>query len=51
MTSITDLVGQGSTRPRVVVLDEQGKREVRRAALSGVCIPGTKCRSGRERCQ
>lgn len=38
---VTDLVERTENdRPRPVVLDEQGKREVRRAALSAVCIPG-----------
>ncbi|MGJ3507444.1 alpha-D-ribose 1-methylphosphonate 5-phosphate C-P-lyase PhnJ [Enemella sp. A6] len=40
MTTIAELTAQQPVDRRVVVLDEQGKREVRRAALAGVCIPG-----------
>ncbi len=35
---LLDRTDQNDDRP--VVLDEQGKREVRRAVLSGICIPG-----------
>lgn len=39
--NVEDFMERADGAPqRPVVLDEQGKREVRRAALSGVCIPG-----------
>ncbi|HHX84661.1 MAG TPA: ATP-binding cassette domain-containing protein [Actinomycetales bacterium] len=38
VAAIADELAPETGRP--VVLDEQGKREVRRACLSGVCIPG-----------
>ncbi|MDO5498338.1 MAG: alpha-D-ribose 1-methylphosphonate 5-phosphate C-P-lyase PhnJ, partial [Propionibacteriaceae bacterium] len=40
MTSIATLTADLTPPDRATVLDEQGKREVRRACLSGVCIPG-----------
>ncbi|MDO5681401.1 MAG: alpha-D-ribose 1-methylphosphonate 5-phosphate C-P-lyase PhnJ [Propionibacteriaceae bacterium] len=40
MTDIATLTADLAAPDRPTVLDEQGKREVRRACLSGVCIPG-----------
>lgn len=37
--ALTDLLGETSD-DRPVVMDEQAKREVRRATLAGICIPG-----------
>ena len=37
--ALTGLLGE-STDERPVVMDEQAKREVRRATLAGICIPG-----------
>ncbi|GAA5018654.1 alpha-D-ribose 1-methylphosphonate 5-phosphate C-P-lyase PhnJ [Actinopolymorpha pittospori] len=37
---ITPLLPPDSNDGRPVVMDEQAKREVRRAVLSGICIPG-----------